>query len=180
MIKYELIRYGGGKKILTNSSLRFLLIFRALQLVKNKYNILYYVLYPIYRYMKGKYAYELELQTRVGRGMLIVHYGGFRINANVVIGDNFTIFPGVTIGSIREGKRAGSPTIGNDVYVGANAAIVGGINIGDDVVVAPNTFINFDVPSHSVVFGNPGVIKHKDNATNGYLYNKVNFDYGGN
>lgn len=63
----------------------------------------------------------------------------------------------------------GSPTIGNRVFVGINATIVGNIKIGDDVLIAPNTFVNFDVPSHSVVIGNPGVIHHKENATVGYI-----------
>lgn len=44
--------------------------------------------------------------------------------------------------------------IGNRVWIGINAAIVGGITIGDDVLIAPNSFVNQDIPSHSVVFGN--------------------------
>jgi serine O-acetyltransferase len=47
--------------------------------------------------------------------------------------------------------------------------VVGKITIGDDVLIAPNTFVNFDVPSHSVVVGSPGVIHHRDFATEGHL-----------
>ena len=71
------------------------------------------------------------------------------------------------------GKRAGSPKIGNCVFVGINATIVGGITIGDDVMIAPNSFVNFDVPSHSVVIGNPGVIHHKEDATSNYILHRV-------
>ena len=46
------------------------------------------------------------------------------------------------------------PTIGNDVWIGVNATIVGKVSIGDDVLIAPNAFVNCDIPSHSVVFGN--------------------------
>lgn len=65
------------------------------------------------------------------------------------------------------------PTIGNEVWIGVNAAIVGKVSIGDDVLIAPNAFVNCDVPSHSVVFGNPCIIKHRDNATEGYINNKI-------
>ena len=47
--------------------------------------------------------------------------------------------------------------------------IVGGITIGDDVLIAPNAFVNFDVPSHSVVVGNPAVVHPRENATEGYI-----------
>lgn len=59
-----------------------------------------------------------------------------------------------------------------EIWIGINAAIVGGIEIGDDVLIAPNSYVNCDVPSHSVVFGNPCVIKHRDHATVGYINNK--------
>ena len=59
------------------------------------------------------------------------------------------------------------PTIGNEVWIGVNATIVGKVSIGDDVLIAHNIFINCDIPSHSVVFDDPCIIKHRDNATEG-------------
>ena len=50
-----------------------------------------------------------------------------------------------------------------------NATVVGNVTIGDDVLIAPGAFVNFDVPSHSVVIGNPAQIHHKENATEGYV-----------
>lgn len=44
------------------------------------------------------------------------------------------------------------PTIGDEIWIGVNATIVGRINVGDDVLIAPNSFVNCDIPSHSVVF----------------------------
>lgn len=49
--------------------------------------------------------------------------------------------------------------------------MVGKINIGDDVLIAPNAFVNFDVPSHSIVIGNPGTIIIRENATESYINN---------
>ena len=63
--------------------------------------------------------------------------------------------------------------IGNRVWIGVNATVVGHITIGDDVMIAPNAFVNFDVPSHSVVIGNPGRIISRDHATEGYVVNPV-------
>ena len=53
-----------------------------------------------------------------------------------------------------------------------NATIVGKIVIGDDVLIAPNSYVNCDVPSHSIVFGNPCIIKSREGATCGYVNNK--------
>lgn len=57
------------------------------------------------------------------------------------------------------------------MWIGINAAIVGGITIGDDVLIAPNSFVNCDVPSHSI--GNPCIIKSRENATEGYVNHKA-------
>ena len=45
----------------------------------------------------------------------------------------------------------------------------GGVRIGNDVLIAANSFVDFDVPDHSLVLGNPGVVKHKENATGDYI-----------
>lgn len=77
------------------------------------------------------------------------------------------------IGQTNRGGRQGTPVIGNEVWIGINAAIVGKVTIGDDVLIAPNSYVNCDVPSHSIVFGNPCIIKHRENATEGYINRKV-------
>lgn len=50
---------------------------------------------------------------------------------------------------------------------------MGGITIGEDVLISPNSFVNFDIPNHSIVIGNPGRIHFRENATEGYINNKV-------
>lgn len=119
------------------------------------------------------YCVELSSHTKIGKGLYIGHPSGITINPQTVLGDNINIHKGVTIGQENRGKRKGVPIIGNCVWIGINSTIVGNIRIGDDVLIAPNTFVNCDVPSHSVVFGNPCVIKHRDNATEKYINNKV-------
>lgn len=67
------------------------------------------------------------------------------------------------------GKRRCIPTIGNRVCMNANAVVVGNITIRDDVLIAPNAFVNFNVPSLSIVVENPGVIHHRVNVTEGHI-----------
>lgn len=95
------------------------------------------------------------------------------INPKTIIGKNCNIHKGVTIGQENRGSRQGTPTIGNDVWIGINASIVGNINIGDNVLIAPNTYVNKDIPSNSIVFGNPCQIKFRANATENYIINKI-------
>lgn len=112
-----------------------------------------------------KYGIEVSESAEIGKGIYLGHSYNITIGDGVIIGDNVNLHKGCTLGHIRTGTRSGSPRLGNCVFVGINAVIVGGVTIGDDVLIAPNAFVNFDVPSHSVVIGNPGIIYHKENAT---------------
>ena len=116
---------------------------------------------------------EISSKTKIGKGLYIGHPYCITINPKAELGDNINIHKGVTIGQENRGVRKGVPKIGNCVWIGVNATIVGKINIGDDVLIAPNTYVNCDIPSHSIVFGNPCIIKHRDNATEGYVNKKV-------
>lgn len=124
--------------------------------------------YKLYRYSR-KYGLEISSTAQIGEGLYLGHPYNITVGGEAVIGKNVNLHKGVTIGRVNGGKRAGIPTLGNNVFVGINATITGGITIGDDVVIAPNSFVNFDVPSHSVVIGNPGVIHKKEKATQNYI-----------
>ena len=71
-----------------------------------------------------------------------------------------------------DGERKGSPNIGNSVWIGIGATVVGNVVIGDDVLIALGAFVNCNVPSHSVVIGNPCFIKQSENATKDYVCHK--------
>lgn len=116
---------------------------------------------------------ELSRDCTIGEGLYIGHPFCITINSSSIIGVNVNIHKGVTIGRENRGVRKGSPIIGDSVWIGINSTVVGKVTIGDDVLIAPNTYINCDIPSHSVVFGNPCIIKHKDNATKYYINNIV-------
>ena len=124
-----------------------------------------------FKRIKEKMNIEIYGKTKIGKGLYIGHAQGITINSETIIGDNCNISKGITIGQENRGKRKGVPTIGNNVWIGVNAVIVGNVLIGDDVLIAPNSYVNCDIPSHSVVFGNPCIIKHKDHATENYINN---------
>lgn len=141
--------------------------FRRYQQAGNKLARLFYKV--LYHFSAKKNHIEIPLSTNIEGGLYIGHPYCITVNPKTVIGSNCNIHKGVTIGQENRGKRMGTPHIGNCVWIGVNATIVGNINIGDDVLIAPNTYVNCDVPSHSVVFGNPCIIKHRDDATQDYI-----------
>lgn len=148
--------------------LRFLFFLRLAQTSKNL--IIKKLSSIICRhYYRKKYGLEIPTETKIGKGLYIGHAFNITINRNAIIGEFCNIHKGVVIGQENRGKRKGVPNIGNKVWIGINAAIVGNITIGDDVLIAPNSYVNCNVPSHSIVFGNPCIIKHRDNATEEYI-----------
>lgn len=112
---------------------------------------------------------QIPPATNIGEGLYIGHYGHIIINPSTIIGRNFSIAPGVLIGNA-QGKNHGTPVIGDNVKVGQNAIVVGGAKIGNDVLIAPGAFVNFDVPDNSIVIGNPGtIIRKNESPTKKYI-----------
>lgn len=141
---------------------------------QNVNNFLLKIFYKILLKLSLKmYHIELSGDTSIGGGLYIGHPYGITINPAAILGKNINIHKGVTIGQENRGKRKGVPIIGNCVWIGINSTIVGKIVIGDDVLIAPNTYVNCDIPSHSIVFGNPCIIKYCKNATKDYINNKI-------
>lgn len=140
---------------------------------RNRNGLLFCFYSFIYQRCKIKYNVDIPASTSIGKGFLLEHIGGITINPDTVIGDNCAIYNGVTIGVEKRGIRKGVPRIGNCVWIGANAIIVGAISIGDNVLIAPGAFVNFDVPNDSIVIGNPGHIIPSNNATESYIQNVI-------
>ena len=97
---------------------------------------------------------EIPQKAEIGPGLYLGHAFCITVNPEACRSD-CSLHKGVAIGQENRGKRKGAPTIGNRVWIGANSSVVGKVTIGDDVLIAPNAYINCDVPSHSVVLGSP-------------------------
>ncbi len=173
-IKADLYRYHkltglkGLFKGLSIPGFRYMFIVRKASR-STKYSISWLLFNLLRRRYSYKYGFQIPASTDIGEGLYLGHFGSIIINEKAKIGKNCNIAPGVTIGQTMRGKLKGNPTIGNKVWIGAGAAIVGKINIGSNVLIAPNSFVNVDVPDNSLVIGNPCKIKPKENPCEGYL-----------
>ncbi len=147
--------------------IRYLKYYRLAQASKGSVWERYYM-HRLIRFSEytGIMLYE---NMNIPKGLIIGHPGSVVINGNAKFQGNLMLTHGVTIGRDIRGKHAGTPKFGKNVCIRCNSTVVGGITIGDDVLIAPNTFVNFDVPSHSIVIGNPASIHHRDNATEGHI-----------
>lgn len=154
----------------TNQGVRFIYYLRKAQFAKNPISKVYYE-FKLYR-LKRKFGLEINTKTKIGEGLLLSYPYNITVNSGAVIGRNVNLKKGVTIGN-SAGKHSGNPVIGDYVQVGINSTVIGNISIGDDVLIAPNTLVNIDVPSHSVVIGCPCKIFPKENATIHYVYHTV-------
>lgn len=168
LYKADVYRYGSVNLL---HHFRFLLWLRLAQTTSSK--IVLGICKFRLKMFSERYGLEIQPKTSIGKGFYIGHPFNITINPDVVIGDNVNIHKGVTIGRENRGKRKGAPVIGNEVWIGVNSTIVGSITIGDNVLIAPNSFVNVDVPANSIVFGNPCVIKPSVNATEGYINRKI-------
>lgn len=93
----------------------------------------------------------------IGTGLYIAHIGGVHINPDAVVGKNCDIAHRVTIGASAMGRK-GVPVVGDDVYIGTGAALVGKIKIGNGAKIAANTLVMTNVPEGATVMGVPGRI----------------------
>lgn len=146
---------------------RYLKLYRKTQVAKGTF--WFHVLYRKLVKMSRQTGIGLYDNLNIPKGLIIGHAGTIVINGNAKFVGNIMLTHGVTIGRDIRGKRQGTPTFGKNVCIRCNSTVVGNITVGDDVLIAPNTFVNFDVPSHSVVVGNPATIHHRENATEGHI-----------
>jgi serine O-acetyltransferase len=117
--------------------------------------VLYWVV-SLQRYrLEVKYGISIPPTTRIGPGFFISHCGGIVVNELVSLGRNCNLSHGVTIGQKNRGKHKGCPSIGDSVFIGAGACIIGGITIGSHAAIGAHAVVVRDVGENEVVAGNP-------------------------
>ena len=107
---------------------------------------------------RGLTGIEIHPGARIGRGLFIDHGMGVVIGETTIIGDDVTLFQGVTLGGTGKERGKRHPTLGNNVVVGTGAKVLGNIIIGDNVAIGANAVVLRDVPPNSTVVGVPGRI----------------------
>lgn len=105
---------------------------------------------------------EIHPGAQLGEGLFIDHGCGIVIGETAILGDNVTLYQGVTLGGT--GKESGKrhPTLGNNVMVSSGAKVLGNINIGDNVKIGAGSVVLKDVPANSTVVGIPGKVVVQD------------------
>lgn len=101
---------------------------------------------------------EIHPGTKIGKRLFIDHGMGIVIGETTTIGDNCTIYHGVTLGGTGKDKYKRHPDLGNNVIVGCGAKVLGPIKIGDNVKIGANSVVLKEVPGNSTVVGIPGKI----------------------
>ncbi|MGN0472984.1 MAG: serine O-acetyltransferase EpsC [Lachnospiraceae bacterium] len=110
-----------------------------------------------------KTGIEIHPGATIGEGLFIDHGNGVIIGETTIIGDNCTLYQGVTLGGTgkEQGKR--HPTLGNNVMVSAGAKVLGSFTIGDNSKIGAGSVVLEEVPPNSTVVGVPGHVVKRDN-----------------
>lgn len=150
--------------------IKFTIIFRACQYYRKRSRFLFYFYFWWLKRLKYKYGFDISYRATIGRGLYIGHFGGIVIHGDAIIGENCNLSQGMTIGVLTRGNKAGIPKIGDRVFIAPGAAILGGITIGNDVLIGTNAIVNFDVPNNAVV-ASPVASIISDKGSQGYISN---------
>lgn len=106
---------------------------------------------------------EIHPGAKIGKGLFIDHGHGVIIGETTIIGDNCTLYQGVTLGGNGKEKGKRHPTIGNNVMISAGAKVLGSFRIGDNVKIGAGSVVISPVPSNSTVVGVPGRVVKRNN-----------------
>ena len=168
LIKSDLYRYTGeisfkafAVTYLREPGFNFMVWLRIRTAFKSK--IVGYILHT------KRIKFGIDIQSlSIGEGFYIGHFGHIVVNSAAVIGKNCNISQGVTIGISNTGSKKGVPVVGDYVYIGPGAKIMGNIKIGNRAAIGANSVVVNDVPENAVVVGVPARVVSNDGST-GYI-----------
>lgn len=131
----------------------------AHSLYRKKFFILARFLSQVSRFLTG---IEIHPGAKIGEGLFIDHGSGVVIGETAEVGDNVTIYQGVTLGGTGKEKGKRHPTIGNNVVISSGAKVLGSFTVGDNVKIGAGSVVLKPVPSNCTVVGVPGRIVIRD------------------
>jgi len=180
LVRSDLFRYYGAcsykeflKGYLKHPGFRYTFYLRFGEYCHDK-SFLRYLIYPfvklIHKRLTFRYGISIPIGTDIGYGLYIGHFGGIVINGKAVIGNNCNLSQGVTLGEIPFGDNAGSPVIGDSVYLAPGSKVIGGIQVSNFSIIAPNSVLHRSIDQHSVVSGIPANVV-STNGSRGYIKN---------
>ncbi len=139
---------------------------RAHKLYQKNHKILARLVSEIARFRTGV---DIHPAAKIGKRLFIDHAGGVVVGETTIIGDDCTMYQGVTLGGT--GKESGKrhPTIGNNVMISAGSSILGPVTVGDHAKIGAGAVVLRDVPPHSTVVGVPGHVVRMRRCPKGML-----------
>lgn len=177
-ISSDLYRYCGNTKtisfvkcFLISPGFKYSFFLRICQFLKNKNRILYYIFRLTLRHYGFKFGFDIPVDTKIGYGLYIGHFGGVVVSSKAIIGDNVNISQNVTIGFNSRGKRKGYPTIKDECFIGPGAVVIGAITVNRNVCIGANAVVANDCLENEVIIGIPGRTI-SNSGTEGYILNK--------
>lgn len=180
-LRADLHRYHGGgrfkfwRHFLFTPGFKYTVLMRWTGYARTQ-RLLNLILYPPLKLMlircRYKYGIAIPEYTDIGPGLFINRFGGIYLNGDVVLGANINLAQMAMLGQANRGDRAGSPIVGDRVFIAVGSALVGRIEIGDDVVIGVNSVVTRDVPAGSVVGGIPAKILSQA-GSEGYINRQV-------
>ena len=178
LVKADLYRYDGATGIkatfwhfLFEPGFRYCVLLRSCRYLRTIFWFrwgLYHLVKIWFHRLSMLLGVYVDPTTEIGPGLYIGHPCGIIINKRCRIGANCSIAAHVTLGRKSREPKEGCPSLGDRVYVGTGAVIIGAICIGDDAAVGANAVLTKDVPEKAVVAGIPAVII-SDRGSEGYV-----------
>ena len=154
-------------RLLSSHALRYLRAYRMIQQETDPIGFYRFVL----KHLEDKYGLSLKSHD-IGKGLYLGHPYNISVCEAAVIGENCNLNKGCSIRCLRGGDPKAAPIIGDRVWVGVNVVVEGNVTVGNNVLIAPNAHVDFDVPSDSIVIGDPArVLNRRPDATEGYIHN---------
>lgn len=185
LILSDLYRYAGNtgtkaflRHYLFTPGFKYSTVMRLCGYLKQR-KALRWTLYPPFKLLLLRYRYKYGIAipeyTKVGPGFFINRFGNIMVNGDAVIGANCNITHGSMLGQMNRGPKAGSPILGDEVFLAAGCKVIGRIHLGDRVAVGANAVVTKDVPDDGVVGGIPAKLL-STNGTDGYINRRVDPD----
>ena len=150
-----------------NSKLEILLYpsFKAILMYRLSHRLYEKGHFMIARYIcekaKRKTGIEIHPGAKIGKGLFIDHGSGVVIGETAIIGNDVTMFHGATLGGTGKEKGKRHPTVGNNVFIGSGAKVLGNIQIGNNVKIGANAVVLKDVENGCTVVGIPAKVVRK-------------------
>lgn len=173
LVKSDLYRNTGEvnikifmKNLFFNKGFKISFIYRLCHYFYLKNNKLLLSFFNIlFHHYKDLYSIDLSYETNIDSGLYIGHVFGIAISPRAKVGKNINLSQSVTIGFASRGKNKGYPTIGDNVYIGPGAVVIGNIKVGNNVAIGANCVVTKDIPDNAVVVGVPAKIISYNGST---------------